>query len=139
MSDLIEFQGSPNILSEMFEPSPILVRDTTPIQSNIPSKLGKEQVDYIVDDQIITNPEGNERKFLVKWKYLPLSDSCWISSSDLFNYSPKLWEKLLSGHNNPLSEMNYSNPEGNGGDTSITREATKEATKHYNLRRNARI
>ena len=26
-----------------------------------------------------------------------------------------------------------------GGDTSITREASKEATKHYNLRRNARI
>ena len=25
------------------------------------------------------------------------------------------------------------------GDTSITREAPKEATKHYNLRRNARI
>ena len=27
----------------------------------------------------------------------------------------------------------------NGGDTSIPREASKEATKHYNLRRNARI
>ena len=26
-----------------------------------------------------------------------------------------------------------------GGDTSITREAPKEATKHYNLRTNARI
>ena len=26
-----------------------------------------------------------------------------------------------------------------GGDTSIPREASKEATKHYNLRRNARI
>ena len=26
-----------------------------------------------------------------------------------------------------------------GGDTSIKREAPKEATKHYNLRRNARI
>ena len=26
-----------------------------------------------------------------------------------------------------------------GGDTSIAREAPKEATKHYNLRRNARI
>ena len=26
-----------------------------------------------------------------------------------------------------------------GGDTSITREAPKEATKHYNLKRNARI
>ena len=137
--DLIEFQGSPNIPSEMFEPSPILLRDTTLIQSNIPSKIGKEKVDYIVDDQIITNPEGNERKFLVKWKYLPLSDSCWISSSDLFNYAPKLWEKFFSGHNNPSSEMNSSSPDGNGGDTSITREAPKEASKHYNLRRNARI
>ena len=27
----------------------------------------------------------------------------------------------------------------NGGDTSITREASKEATRHYNLTRNARI
>ena len=35
--------------------------------------------------------------------------------------------------------MNSSKPEGNGEDTSITREASKEAPKHYNLRRNARI
>ena len=46
-SDLIEFHGSPSIPSKMFESSPILVRDTTPILFNIASKIGKEQVDYI--------------------------------------------------------------------------------------------
>ena len=65
-SDLIEFQGSPNIPCKIFESSPILERDTTPILFNIPSKIRKQQVDYIVDDQIITNPGGNEKKFLVK-------------------------------------------------------------------------
>ena len=33
----------------------------------------------------------------------------------------------------------FSTKRVRGGDTSITREASKEATKHYNLRINARI
>ena len=54
-----------------------------------------------------------------------LKSSCSILTSSMSYLVAKIWRKIKT--------------RGSGGDTSITREAPKEATKNYNLRRNVRI
>ncbi|CAA6675825.1 unnamed protein product [Spirodela intermedia] len=78
------------------------------ISSTFNPNVEENQVKYILNDQIISNHQGSQRKFLVKWKIHHVSNSCWISSFDLHNLAPKLWKDFCVVTMNHLAKLNSS-------------------------------
>ncbi|KAA8539000.1 hypothetical protein F0562_025692 [Nyssa sinensis] len=55
-----------------------------------------DQIDTILDDELITSPNGGYRRFLVKWCHQPDIDATWITEDELHHLDPNLLEQRLS-------------------------------------------
>ena len=78
VDDLVPYRGTFDSLSEKFmdEPTYDLLSESPPLPP-LPPKLyhAVENIDFILDDQIVSIRDGGIRRYLVKWKGRPESEN----------------------------------------------------------------
>ena len=121
ITDLVEYREPAVILSEPFEPNPIIESDPDPVCPPTNWPVRKEQIEKILDDQVISTRNRGYQRYLVRWQGRPDSDNSWISREELQELDPDLLERYQSQLDPYSTGSSSSHPGRIGAGTRLRR------------------
>ena len=68
-----------------------------------PTLSPHSEIEYVLDDQLMSTQQGGSHKFLVKWQGKPHSKNIWIMTTDFQKLNPDLYELYQTSNSSKLS------------------------------------
>ena len=68
-----------------------------------PTLSPHSEIEYVLDDQLMSTQQGGYHKFLVKWQGKPHSKNTWIMTTDFQKLNPDLYELYQTSNSSKLS------------------------------------
>ncbi|CAA6659211.1 unnamed protein product [Spirodela intermedia] len=125
ISYIIPYHGSLNIPNELVESFPSIVSDTILKYPQPIYSPQHEHIESTLDEQVISNPSGEMRRFLVHYKGHPPSDDSWISGEDLCRLDLAVWEC----HNSTQLPSSLEPSSTNPGEVDAARSSPRHLRK----------
>ena len=70
------------------------------------------EVEYVLDDQLVSTRQGGYQIFLVKWQGKPHSENTWITTTDFQKLNPDLCELYQASNSSELSSFKQGRIDG---------------------------
>ena len=63
------------------------------------------EIEYVLDDQLVSTRQGRYQIFLVKWRGKPHFENTWITTTDFQKLNPDLYELYLTSNSSEPSSF----------------------------------
>ncbi|RVW47624.1 Transposon Ty3-I Gag-Pol polyprotein [Vitis vinifera] len=70
-----------------------------------PTLSPRPEIEYVLDDQLVSTRQGGYQKFLVKWRGKPHSENTWITTTDFQKINPDLYELYQASNSSEPSSF----------------------------------
>ncbi|RVW54072.1 Transposon Ty3-I Gag-Pol polyprotein [Vitis vinifera] len=70
-----------------------------------PTLSPRPEIEYVLDDQLVSTRQGGYQKFLVKWRGKPHSENTWITTTDFQKINPDLYELYQASNSSESSSF----------------------------------
>ncbi|RVW54342.1 Transposon Ty3-I Gag-Pol polyprotein [Vitis vinifera] len=77
-----------------------------------PTLSPRPEIEYVLDDQLVSTRQGGYQKFLVKWRGKPHSDNTWITTTDFQKINPDLYELYQASNSSEPSSFKTGRIDG---------------------------
>ena len=65
----------------------------------------RPEIEYVLDDQLVSTRQGGCQKILVKWQDKPHSENTWITTTDFQKFNPNLYELYQASNSSKPSSF----------------------------------
>ena len=77
-----------------------------------PTLSPRPEIEYVLDDQLVSTRQGGYQKFLVKWRGKPHSENTWITTTDFQKINPDLYELYQASNSSEPSSFKPGRTDG---------------------------
>ncbi|RVW74852.1 Transposon Ty3-I Gag-Pol polyprotein [Vitis vinifera] len=70
-----------------------------------PTLSPRPEIEYVLDDQLVSTRQGGYQNFLVKWRGKPHSENTWITTTDFQKINPDLYELYQASNSSEPSSF----------------------------------
>ena len=77
-----------------------------------PTLSPRPEIEYVLDDQLVSTRQGGCQKILVKWRDKPHSENTWITTTDFQKFNPNLYELYQASNSSESSSFKSGRIDG---------------------------